>query len=81
MHVEKASILRCSKQGREKWQDPGCAVDYRDARDAGVWLETEAAAAYDELKADPAQALSVSQVRENLARRHATQARGPRAGG
>lgn len=39
-------------------------------RAVDAWLETEAAAAYDELKGDPAQALSVSQVRENLARRH-----------
>lgn len=39
------------------------------ARDKAVdaWLRTEVAAAYDRLKADPSQALSLDQVREHLA--------------
>jgi putative addiction module CopG family antidote len=38
-------------------------------RDRGLehWLRTEGVAAYDELKADPSQALSVEQVRQHLA--------------
>lgn len=39
------------------------------ARDQALesWLRTEGVAAYDRLKADPSRALSVSQVRWNLA--------------
>lgn len=39
------------------------------ARDQALesWLRTEGVAAYDRLKADPSRALSVSQVRRNLA--------------
>lgn len=42
------------------------------------WLQTEVTAAYDELKADPSQALTVDQVRASLlaARRRRAKARG-----
>jgi hypothetical protein len=42
------------------------------------WLRTEVAAAYDELKADPTQALTMDQVRASLvaARRRRADARG-----
>lgn len=48
------------------------------ARDRALehWLRTEVATAYDELKADPSQALTVDQVRQSLAesrRRRAAQ--------
>ncbi len=41
------------------------------ARDKALetWLHTEAAAAYDKLKADPSRALSIDQVRQHLAER------------
>jgi putative addiction module CopG family antidote len=41
------------------------------ARDKALeaWLHTEAATAYDELKADPGRALSMDQVRRHLADR------------
>lgn len=41
------------------------------AQDRAVerWLRTEVAAAYDELKADPSKALTLDQVRANLAKR------------
>lgn len=34
------------------------------------WLKTEVVASFDELKADPSRALSLSQVRSALAKRH-----------
>lgn len=42
------------------------------AREEAVeaWLRTEVAGAYDELQEDPSRALSVSEVRANLAERH-----------
>ncbi len=42
-----------------------------EARDAAVeqWLRTEVVAAYEDLRADPSQGMSVDQVRAELARR------------
>lgn len=36
-----------------------------------AWLTTEVAAAFDELRADPSQAVAGDQVRSDLAARHA----------
>ncbi|MBF6619803.1 MAG: type II toxin-antitoxin system ParD family antitoxin [Patulibacter sp.] len=41
-----------------------------------TWLRTEAAAAYDELRADPSQAITGEQMRAELAQRHAKRVEG-----
>lgn len=41
-----------------------------NAQEMGAWLKTEAAEAYDELKADRTRVLSGEQVKANLRRKH-----------
>lgn len=44
--------------------------------DLGTWLRTEAAAAFDELRADPSQTVTGDRMRVDLAARHAERAEG-----